>query len=203
MIGVVFFLLLSIASAVVYAITHHGEEFQLPRLILIVFLPIVGWLMELIDHYVQPDKDFTFEDDRDNAHQIVMSVRLPHMQDAFPLYTAVDDTSVFRRRDLMKEAVLSPDAYFNALTAARMDSDTEVVHYATTALVQLRDEATTRLEAARDAWRDNPDDPARRDDYQNALQYWLDGGFSGRQHQKLIQEELNQLLATAEVAQVQ
>ncbi|WP_373218665.1 hypothetical protein [Ruminococcus sp. 5_1_39BFAA] len=76
----------------------------------------------------------------------------------------INDSAI--RRELMMEIMYSnPDNYVAQLQEARMNDDTEVVHYAVTALVELQKEYDLQFQEMEKKLSDVPDDEHILNDY--------------------------------------
>lgn len=88
----------------------------------------------------------------------------------------INDSAI--RRELMMEIMYSnPDNYVAQLQEARMNDDTEVVHYAVTALVELQKEYDLQFQEMEKKLSDVPDDEHILNDYIELVEKYLASGL--------------------------
>lgn len=88
----------------------------------------------------------------------------------------VDDAST--RRALMMDVMYSnPEDYVQQLQAARMNDDTEVVHYAVTALVELQKEYELKFQKIERRYAADPEDQELLDEYIALVERYLASGI--------------------------
>ena len=66
-----------------------------------------------------------------------------------------------------------PAGYYDLLQQARMDNDSEVVHYASTALSQITKEADPQLQKQEQRYASAPDDATVLEEYCDYLESYL------------------------------
>ena len=109
-----------------------------------------------------------------------------------------------RRRLILSVLTEDPVPYYALLQQARMNEDSEVVHYAATAMAQISKQADLALQQLEQRYAAAPD-AANRAAYSAALQQYLDAGLvqgraAQRQQQILVQLLQDQLEQTADYA---
>ncbi len=88
----------------------------------------------------------------------------------------VNDSST--KRALIMDALYSnPSEYVTQLSKARTNNDTEVVHYAVTALVELQKDYDVKFQELLKQRKENPDDPEIRKAYQRLLEQYINSGL--------------------------
>ena len=87
-----------------------------------------------------------------------------------------------------------PAGYYDLLQQARMDNDSEVVHYASTALSQITKEADLKLQKQEQRYAAAPDDAAVREEYCDYLESYLESGFVQGKAAEIQYHQLEQLL---------
>lgn len=87
-----------------------------------------------------------------------------------------------------------PAGYYDLLQQARMDNDSEVVHYASTALSQITKEADLKLQKLEQRYAAAPDDAAVLEEYCNYLESYLKDGFVQGRAAEIQRHQLEQLL---------
>ena len=95
-----------------------------------------------------------------------------------------------------KDTVLTDDpaGYYDLLQQARMDDDSEVVHYASTALAQISKEADLKLQQQEQRYAAAPGDAKVLEEYCDYLESYLDGGFVQGKAAEIQRHQLEQLL---------
>ena len=87
-----------------------------------------------------------------------------------------------------------PAGYYDLLQQARMDDDSEVVHYASTALAQISKEADLKLQQQEQRYAAAPGDAKVLEEYCDYLESYLDGGFVQGKAAEIQRHQLEQLL---------
>lgn len=168
---------------------------------LLIFLPYVGELaillisMEDRSHLAgRRSSDLEAMSQRTNERTGYISPETNDNQ-AIPLEDALilDDSRV--RRESMMDLLLSrPENYMDSLRQARMNSDVEVVHYATTALSEASKEYDERLQRAGMAYRKNPESREAMDSYIDVLEDLITNRMAEGQLLSIYQGRLGELL---------
>lgn len=95
----------------------------------------------------------------DEVHRSILMEEDPVEHMIVPLEEALLVNDPATRRQLMMEVMYSdPDDYVGQLQEARMNDDTEVVHYAVTALAELQKEYELRFQKLYHRMEENPED---------------------------------------------
>lgn len=114
----------------------------------------------------------------DEVHKSILMEEDPGGERVVPLEEAllINDPSL--RRELMMEVMYSnPDDYVEQLQEARMNDDTEVVHYAVTALAELQKEYDLKFQALQRRMEEEEDDEEILDQYLELLDQYLGSGL--------------------------
>lgn len=114
----------------------------------------------------------------DEVHKSILMEEDPAESRVVPLEEAllINDPSL--RRELMMEIMYSnPDDYVEQLQEARMNDDTEVVHYAVTALAELQKDYDLRFQELQRRMDENPDDGDVLEEYLELLDQYLGSGL--------------------------
>lgn len=91
---------------------------------------------------------------------------------------AVMINSAKTRRELMMDILYSDASqYISLLKEARMDEDTEVVHYATTAMVELQKDYDQRLKEEEETYKADPENPECMRSYMALLSDYIKSGL--------------------------
>ena len=112
-----------------------------------------------------------------------------------PLEEALLVNSPAQKRKLILSVLTDdPAGYYDLLQQARMDSDSEVVHYASTALSQITKEADLKLQKQEQRYAAAPDDAAVLEGYCDYLGSYLESGFVQGKAAEIQYHQLEQLL---------
>ncbi len=152
---------------------------------IVVLVPVWGMLCLLVQEirarlHADPSKDVGIEklliDD-----EIQRSIVVDEDADAesvVPLEEALLVNDVSTRRGLMMEVMYAdPGDYVTQLQAARMNDDTEVVHYAVTALVELQKEYDLQFQRLERIVALNPDDDGALNEEISLMERYLGSGL--------------------------
>ncbi len=116
-------------------------------------------------------------------------------QNIVPLEDALimDDPSV--RRSVMLDVLMSDSGnYMPVINQARMNDDVEVVHYATTAMVELSKEYELRLQQLASEFAENPGKEGLLDEYIDFLEQYISSGMVQGQLLEIQRNTFIQLL---------
>ena len=99
------------------------------------------------------------------------------------------------RRELIMDVLNDdPEEYMDLLKQARMNEDVEVVHYATTAMVELSKEYDFRLQKMEKLYAASPDDPEILEQYCDFMEEYLNQGILEAQMEREQRERYIRLL---------
>ena len=99
-----------------------------------------------------------------------------------------------KRKLILSVLTDDPAGYYDLLQQARMDSDSEVVHYASTALSQITKEADLKLQRQEQRYAAAPDDADVLAEYCDYLGSYLESGFVQGKVAEIQYHQLEQLL---------
>ena len=129
----------------------------------------------------------------DEVHKSILMEEDPAEERVVPLEEAllINDPSL--RRELMMEVMYSnPDDYVEQLQEARMNDDTEVVHYAVTALAELQKDYDLKFQEIQRRMEEEPDDDELLEKYLELFGSISGKRASGRQCQGASASQLQQ-----------
>lgn len=98
------------------------------------------------------------------------------------------------RNLMLDELNKNPEEFVDLLQYARLNEDTEVVHYAATAMAEVSKEYDLRLQKLEQAYTANPEDETLLDKYCGFLAEYIEQGMSQGQMLLVQQQRLGQLL---------
>ena len=145
-----------------------------PMILPIVFLvPVFGFSCLLF-------LEWESRGDQENKKEIHRSILMeedPARDLMVPLQEALLMNDASTRRELMMD-ILYDDVgeYVEVLKNARMNDDTEVVHYATTAMVELQKDYETKLQKQKEAFA-LEEDAGLLDEYIQTLEKYVESGL--------------------------
>lgn len=113
----------------------------------------------------------------DDIHRSILMEEDPARDLMVPLQEALLMNDASTRRELMMD-ILYDDVgeYVEVLKNARMNDDTEVVHYATTAMVELQKDYETKLQKQKEAFA-LEEDAGLLDEYIQTLEKYVESGL--------------------------
>lgn len=112
-----------------------------------------------------------------------------------PLEEALLVNSASQKRKLILSVLTDdPAGYYDLLQQARLNDDSEVVHYASTALSQISKEADLKLQQEEQKYATSPDDPDVLKEYCDYLQEYVESGFVQGRAAEIQRHQLEQLL---------
>ena len=115
----------------------------------------------------------------DEVYRSILMDEDPIEDRVVPLEEALLINDPATRRDLMMEVMYSnPDDYVGQLKEARMNDDTEVVHYAVTALSELQKEYELQFQELDWKMKNDPEDDDIIDRYLKLLNRYLASGIA-------------------------
>lgn len=88
----------------------------------------------------------------------------------------------------------SPEDYIDLLQQACLNEDTEVMHYASTAMAQISKEADIKLQKLERRYAAHPDDPEVLDEYSDYLKEYLESGLVQGRAAEIQQRQYLELL---------
>ena len=104
------------------------------------------------------------------------------------------DTAEQRRKLILSVLTEDPVRYYDLLQQARMNDDSEVVHYAATAMAQISKQADLALQQDARHFADDPNDREVLAAYANALERSLKLGLAQGRAAELQRRQLERLL---------
>ena len=152
---------------------------------IVVLVPIWGLLCLLIQEirvriHADPFKEVGIEKllVNDEIHRSILVDEDEGAENVVPLEEALLVNDVSTRRGLMMEVMYAdPGDYVTQLQAARMNDDTEVVHYAVTALVELQKEYDLQFQRLERIMALDPDDTSALTETISLTERYLGSGL--------------------------
>lgn len=116
-------------------------------------------------------------------------------ESVIPLEEALLVNDAAQKRKLILSVLTDdPAGYYELLQQARLNEDSEVVHYASTALAQISKEADLKLQQMEQKYAAAPDDPEVLEEYCDYLEEYVESGFVQGRAAEIQQNQLEQLL---------
>ncbi len=174
--------------------------------VMILCIPIWGAISALfITYIVRTGKTGTKSDDLEQLRSNLSEASsLPQQAnesaDIVPLEDAlIMNDSTVRRSVMMDVLMQDANRYLPVINQARMNDDVEVVHYATTAMVELSKEYELKLQEYSSEFATNPGREGLLDEYIAFLSQYLSSGMVQGQLLEIQRNTYHQLL-TAKLA---
>ncbi|WP_092325340.1 hypothetical protein [Butyrivibrio sp. YAB3001] len=170
--------------------------------VIIVCIPFWGMLSALIVSFMiltervgVNNKNLENMKSSDESGDTIV-VEAPESENVVPLQDALimDDPSV--RRSVMLDVLMSgTKSYIPVINEARMNDDVEVVHYATTAMVELSKEFELKAQEYSARYAENPEEDGLLEDYISFLEQYVSSNMIQGQLLEIQRNTLMQLLA--------
>lgn len=114
----------------------------------------------------------------DEIHRSILVDEDSMQEEIVPLEEALLMNTPKLRRELLLDILYSdPETYVEQLKEARMNEDTEVVHYAVTALVELQKEYDLKFQKIDRKYEKDPEAPGLLDEYLRLLESYISSGI--------------------------
>lgn len=114
----------------------------------------------------------------DEVHRSLLVAGGDDTDETIPLEEALVVNSPAERRRIMLSLLTGdPEGYLSLLQAASLNDDTEVAHYAATAVANISKESDLKLQALERAFKADPSDVSALDAYCDYLREYLDSGL--------------------------
>ena len=95
-----------------------------------------------------------------------------------PLEEALSINDIETRREIMMDILhQNPDEFIRLLQQARLDSDIEVIHYASTAMMEVQREYELRVQEAEKDYESHPEKETTLSTYSEAIKRYIDSGL--------------------------
>ena len=171
-------------------------------MVMVLLIPVFGFCCLLILEWEsrgdqEAKKEVGIEKLRinDEIHRSILMEEEPARNLIVPLQEALLINDAATRRELIMDILYHDTGqYVDVLNKARMNDDVEVVHYATTAMVELQKDYEAELQRRRQAWEDNRESRSRSAAYLQTLEAYVDSGLLEGNMKRSRQLELQELL---------
>ena len=170
---------------------------------MVFFIPVFGFgclfILEWESHGDQESKKEVGIEKlkiNDEIHRSILMEEEPARDLIVPLQEALLINDAATRRELIMDILYHDTGqYVDVLNNARRNDDVEVVHYATTAMVELQKDYEDRLQALRRAWEEDKSSQSRSGAYLQTLEAYVDSGLLEGNMKRNRMLELKELLA--------
>lgn len=171
-------------------------------MVMVLLIPIFGFCCLLILEWEsrgdqEAKKEVGIEKLRinDEIHRSILMEEEPARNLIVPLQEALLINDASTRRELIMDILYHDTGqYVDVLNKARMNDDVEVVHYATTAMVELQKDYETELQKRRQDWEEDRTSRSRLAAYLQTLEAYVDSGLLEGNMKRNRQLELQELL---------
>jgi hypothetical protein len=181
-----FLIILHLAGAVGVTVARkrgimHFSSAMLPAVVLLpLWGPVYAIAAEL---HIRGGEKADVEPDYgrfDILDQVYRSIRMDKedMSNVLPIEDVLESGAPVQRRSLLLSVLHEgPESFVRPLRLAGVNDDTEVVHYAVTALVELRSEFTQRISRMEKLYQQHPNSPKVIEDFADLDQEYLESGI--------------------------
>lgn len=202
-------LILHLAGTLLCIFLWKAEILKVPpsALIILTCIPLGGeailYLMHLEEsrhlqgRKAEDLKKLRYEKNRDSLYR-------QHYEEDDSTVVPLEDALILNNTNEKRSAmlnVLMDDSgnYMNAIRQAKRSDDSEVVHYATSAMTEISGKYEERLQLADRNYQRKPDSPAALDEYIDILEQYLENGIvegelleiQRHQYQKLLKVRIH------------
>lgn len=204
MITLLFIIYIIGSGLLLFFLTKGRWTEWLLKWVIVVFLPIIGWLLASIWPKKWLKRDESFFESYMNSQSEDISIRLLTSKEtvkkneelnivAIEEALLVSDFSTRRRVliDILKQDAMQ---YIDVLKIAVINEDTETSHYAVTAVVEVKRKLTILLQKLAVEYSRNPEDSQVAYTYAEVIKEYLRSGFIDAQSMKQYQITYIQLL---------
>ena len=193
---VILHLLLCLAA---YLLMRVGILKSTPMIMpLVIFVPVFGFgCLAVLEWetrmHPEASKEVGIEKLKinDEIHRSILMEEDPAKNLMVPLQEALLMNDENTRRELIMDILYHDTGeYVEVLQKAKFNDDVEVVHYATTAMVELQKDYEEKTARRRRAWEENKDSAERLFSYAEVLEDYVDSGLLEGNIKRSRQEEL-------------
>lgn len=177
----------------------HKDENLMP---FIIGVPVFGLLCQIIYEYFYRRQLFTKRAEELEKLEVndvkYKRIEVEHgtRQDIIPLEEALLMNDTKLRRQMMLEILhKKPGEYVSLLQKAKNSNDTEVIHYATTMMMEVMTDYEKRLQECERAYQENPDDKETLREYIKVYRRFMKTGMVSGALKKIYAEQIAVLLA--------
>ena len=187
---------------IIYILKKTGRiRLSRPLMVQVLLLPVFGEIIALITAYMNRSGRAGYSGEkveimRKSAAEEIQSLELPNDNgDAVPLEDAliIDDTDT-RRSAIMDVLMNGTGGYMHVLGEAQKNDDVEVVHYATTAMVEMSKNYEMKLQDYAVRHASAPDDIPLLSEYIDCLDSYLESGIVSGQMMRIHRSTYGKLL---------
>ncbi len=187
--------------AIVYLRMISRLRLTLTTIPLVLFVPVWGSISVLMEYYLR--KTHRIGTAAENLEVMKASLvnmdEMPTPEDeeggSVPLQDALlIDNSQMKRSVILNVLMQDANSYVKVLNEARMNEDVEVVHYATTAMMELSKEYEFRIQKFAAMYADEPDNDELLTEYRNYIEQYVYSGMVEGQMLELHMNTYKQLL---------
>ena len=131
----------------------------------------------------------------EEIHRSILGPGNADEEQVIPLEEALLVNNPLQKRQLILSVLTeAPTSYYHLLQQARLNNDSEVVHYASTALAQISKEADLTLQQHEQQYASDPDDPDILCSYCDYLESYIESGYVQGRAAEIQQRQLERLL---------
>lgn len=202
------YLMYVIVSAVLLALLFPKDKGWLLKLVLVAFLPIIGWLLPILwpQKFIKNNgnafETYVHKQNEDVPVELLavkIKVKKEKELNIIPIEDALVTSDYVTRRkvmiDVLKEDTLQ---YMEVIKIAVLNEDTETSHYAVSAIMEVKRKLSIAMQGLSVKFEQNPFDLHIANSYAQVLKEYMTSGFLDAQTLKKYKytyiQVLNQLL---------
>ena len=187
--------------AIVYLRMISRLKLTMTTIPLVLFVPVWGSISVLLEYYLR--KTHRIGTAAENLEvmkaSLVSKNEMPTPEDeeggSVPLQDALLlDSSKMKRSVILNVLMQDANSYVKVLNEARMNEDVEVVHYATTAMMELSKEYEFKLQKFAETYANETDNDELLIEYRNYIEQYVYSGMIEGQMLELHTNTYKQLL---------
>lgn len=181
-----FLIVLHIAAAAGVAVARRRGIMHFPSAMLpaVILLPLWGPAYAIASElHIRGGEKADAEPDYgrfDIMDQVYRNIRMDKedMSNVLPIEDVLDSGTPVQRRSLLLSVLHEgPESFVRPLRIAGVNDDTEVVHYAVTALVELRSDFTQRIARMEKLYQQQPNNPKLIEEFADLDEEYLQSGI--------------------------
>lgn len=190
-----------IGCAVIWFLTKTGKLKMNPAMMPVVAcIPIFGELCAVAIHFiVMSGSDGRSKIYREGRKAAPKDDEVELKPEEQPLVVPLEEALVLNENSIRRTLIMdiltdNPDEYLNVLNQARLNEDTEVVHYAVTAVTELTKQYDLQLQKLESDYVENPGSREVLDRYILFLKDYIDKEIAQGQYLLIQRNQLDGLL---------
>lgn len=187
----IYLLYVMISATILVFISNKSKREWLFKVVVITFLPIIGWLLPIIwpkkaiRNKGESLEDYLKQQNEDIEIELMATKEIVEKEkelNIIPIEEALVVSDYTTRRNVMLD-VLKKDAiqYMDVIKMAILNDDTETSHFAVSAVIEVKRKLLLALQTFSVEFEKNPKDIAIASSYAQVLKEYMSSGFLDQQ----------------------